>query len=204
MKTPDFRLVDGIYPGLGAYIAIDLPYSWLTNKAYEGPGDFENSFYIDIHELIQKRISEGRCGLSEPDATQAKATIEILRKYADLLENTFVLAADAVDQGPDGEMIYINAHNKDAKIWLTEAETGDLTERRKLWPCRNGHTEIKANNSKVYCETCDDEETAEWTKAAISKWNFKRAPRTYQTLCDRSAEPLCDDIAPTIQVFEDL
>ena len=204
MKTPIFELVDGIYPGEGAYIAIDLPYSWLTDEAYEGRGDFENSFYISIHELIQKRIDDGRCELSQPDATQAKATIEILRKYADLLENTFVLAADAVDQGPDGEMIFINAHNKDAKVWLTEAETGDLTERWRLRPCRNGHTEIKANNSKVYCQICGEEETGEWTKAAIFEWNFMRDPRAEQAKNDCSAETSLDESDATHPALEDI
>lgn len=176
MKTPDFELVDGIFPGDGAYISIEMPFSSLTDNAYEGHGDYENNFYIDIQELIKKRIDEGRCSFSHPNAMQAKSTVEMLRKYADLLENTFVLSSDAIEEGPDGETIFVNAGKEGAKVWLTEAETGDLTDRWGLHPCSKGHTDIKAKDSRVRCQVCGEEEVGEWTKCAISSWNFMRGP----------------------------
>lgn len=176
MKTPNFELVDGIFPGDGAYISIEMPFSWLTDDAYEGRADYENHLFIDIQDLIKKRIDEGRCSFSHPNALQAKATVEMLRKYADLLENTFVLSSDAIEEGPGGETIFINADKNGTKIWLTKAETGDLTEKWELNPCSNGHDEIRANDSKVQCQICGEEEIGEWTKHAISRWNFMRDP----------------------------
>lgn len=107
MKTPGFELVDGLYPDIGAYIEVSIPHAWLTDDAFKSPADFEADFYIDVHDLIQKRIDEGRCAFSHPCASEAKSTIAMLRKYADLLENTFVLASDAIER---------NIGDEDAKV----------------------------------------------------------------------------------------
>lgn len=108
MKTPEFHLVDGISPDIGAYIEVSIPHAWLTDDAFKDPGDFEADFYIDIHDLIQKRIDEGRCVFSHPCVSDAKNTIAMLRRYADLLENTFVLVSDAIEKSIDGEIARTN------------------------------------------------------------------------------------------------
>lgn len=108
MKTPEFQLIDGIPPDIGAYIEVSIPHTWLTDDAFESPGDFEADFYIDVHDLIQKRIDEGEREFSHPCASEAKNTIAMLRKYADLLENTFVLESDSVEKSIDSESAQVN------------------------------------------------------------------------------------------------
>ncbi|WP_125863001.1 hypothetical protein [Pseudomonas versuta] len=108
MKTPEFQLIDGITPDIGAYIEVSIPHAWLTDEAFKSPGDFEADFFIDVHDLIQKRIDEGECEFSRPCTSEVKSTIAMLRKYADLLENSFVLASDTVAKSIDGERAQVN------------------------------------------------------------------------------------------------
>lgn len=42
------------------------------------------------------------------DSSDAKNTIAMLKRYADLLENTFVLASDAIEKSIDGEIAQTN------------------------------------------------------------------------------------------------
>jgi len=175
MKTPSFQLADGICPDKGAFIAVSIPPAWLTHEAYKNHHDHDSEFLIDIQDLIQKRIGDGRSPLNHPNASQAKITIAMLRKYADLLENTFVVSADAIEEDEDGEEVFINRENPDARIYLTSAETGDLTGKWDLLPCSKGHTDLRADNSMVRCEVCNEQVTGFWTKEAIFFWNLERA-----------------------------
>ncbi|WP_282410668.1 hypothetical protein [Pseudomonas sp. PS02303] len=182
MKTPSFQLADGIFPNKGAFIAVSVPPAWLTQKAFENHRDLEPIFYIDLHDLIQKRIVDGRSPLHHPNASQAKSNIALLRNYADLLEKTFVVSADAVDEDEDGEEVLINSEKPDARIYLTRAETGNLTGKWDLLPCSKGHTDLSAQNSVVRCEVCNEQVTGGWTKEAIFFWNLERASDQHTNL----------------------
>lgn len=180
MKTPHVTLDDGL-SNEGAYLTIEVPFEWLTEEAFEGDEDIDNTVFIDLDELIQMRFAKGRCPMDGPTASSAKATIEMLRRYADLLENTFVLSSDAYEwpvPGPDEDKnrkpIFINADKEDAKVWVTAAETDEPAEGWSLTPCKNGHSEIRVENGTVQCLICGDKETREWNKAAVWSWNFSR------------------------------
>ncbi len=175
MKTPKFELIDGILPGQGPYISINIPPEWLTHEAFEDRSDLDSNFFINIDDLILSRIQNGRSSWNHPDVKQAKITIEHLRKYADLLESTFVLSADAILIGENDEEIFLNSKNSNARVFLTDAETTNLNGRWKLKPCNKGHTEILAENSQVTCQICGEQVSGEWTKDAAERWNFEHA-----------------------------
>lgn len=98
MVVPSFvQMVDGLWPNTSAYISIEIPFDFL-----DSPFEFLNYWddkgsmlCIDLNEILEKRLSEGRCEMSQPSKEKASWTVSLLRQYAEALERNFVNGPDA-------------------------------------------------------------------------------------------------------------